>query len=218
MISRRDIQSIHQLRTKHYDFSARPYGLVGFRHGAYRARAVKLLGLRRGDFVVELGCATGLNFSMILDEIGSEGRLIGVDLTRQMLAGARDRVEQSGWRNVELIRSEMVGYEFPDGVNRVLSTGALGFVPEYELVIEAASEALTPGGRLVILDLKFPERWPSWLFQLFLRAGRPFGAPRDYVATRPWEAVERYFQETVFEQKYAGLVYTSSGTARSLAA
>lgn len=131
-----------------------------------------------------------------------------------MLACARERVERAGWTHVELVQSDRATYDPPAGVNAVLSTGALGYVPEFDLVIEKAKQALVPGGRLVIWDLKRPERWPSWLITLYFAwLGRPFGVSPDYVATHPWESVERYFKDTEFEQRYAGAVYVSSGTA-----
>ena len=74
------------------------------------------------------------------------------------------------------------------------------------------------GGRLVILDLKRPEQWPQWLFNVVLWLGRPFGATQDYYECRPWESMERLCRDAKFEQRYAGLVYLSSGTAPSLAA
>lgn len=211
--SKQEIQTIYQRHARRYDLYVRLYGLIGFRYNAYRSRAIKLLHLSAGDCVVDLGCGTGLNFPLVEEQIGEQGRLIGVDLSSEMLACAEDRARQAGWSNVELVQSDMVSYDFSESVNGVLSTGALGYVPEYDKVIERASHALVPGGRLVIWDLKQPERWPSWLLKLFFVLGRPFGVTPDYVAKRPWESVERHFKETTFEQMYWGGVYISSGTA-----
>ncbi|NIS61471.1 MAG: class I SAM-dependent methyltransferase, partial [Proteobacteria bacterium] len=86
-LSKREIRSSYQSAAKYYDFAVRLYGLIGIRK-AYRSRAVKLLGLQRGDSVIELGCGTGLNFPPIVERIGPEGRLIGVDLAPNMLAYA----------------------------------------------------------------------------------------------------------------------------------
>jgi len=160
---------------------------------------------------VELGCGTGLNFPLLIERIGPDGRLIGVDLTDEMLACARERTRHFGWNNVELVQSDMASYEFPEGVNGVLSTGAFGFVHEYDRVIRAARRALTPGGRLVILDIKRSDRWSHWLFSFVLWLGRPFCVTHDYFERRPWESVERVFPDTAFEERYAGLVYFSSG-------
>ncbi len=130
-----------------------------------------------------------------------------------MLAGAHERAEREGWNNIELVRSDMATYAFPQGINGVLSTGAFGYVPEYEGVVERASHALVPGGRLVIVDGKRPKRWPLWLLKLFVWVSQPFGLTLDYFDAHPWESVERLFKETAFEEVYGGLLYISSGTA-----
>jgi len=132
-----------------------------------------------------------------------------------MLACARERAERSGWNNVELIQSDMAVYDFPEGVNGVLSTAAFGYVAEYDRVIGKASHALVPGGYLVIVDGKRPERWPLWLFKLFAWFSRPFGVTPDYFGHPCWESVERSFRETILEEMYGGLVYISSGRAPS---
>lgn len=212
MLSKHEVQAMYQSGAKHYDFTMQLFRLIGLRMKAYRLRAVDLLRLERGDCVIELGCGTGLNFPGILEQIGPEGQLVGVDLTPKMLARARERIKRSGWKNVELVQSDIAAYDFPEGVNGVLSTGVFGYVAEYDRVIQASSHALVPGGRLVIVDGKQPNRLPSWLFKVVLWLCRPFGATRDYFDSHTWESVERHFQETTLEQMYGGMIYISSGT------
>ena len=210
MQSKQNVQALYQSGAKFYDFTTILYRMIGLRMKTYRSLAIKKLSLQRGDCVIELGCGTGLNFPFLMERIGEEGRLIGVDLTPGMLKIARDRVERSGWKNVELIQSDIAVYDFPEDVNGVLATGLFGYIPEYDRVIKAASKALLPGGHLVILDGKQPERLPFWLFKIVLRLGRPFGFTPEYFKVRPWESVERYFQKTSIEQKYGGLIYILS--------
>ncbi len=218
MLTNQEIQDKYRRVAKRYDFAVQLYRLIGLRIETYRLRAVELLRLKRGDCVVDLGCGTGLNFPLLVKRIGPKGRLIGVDLSPEMLTYARERVERSGWSNIELMLSDMATYNFPKGVNGVLSTGAFGYVDEYERVIEKAAHALVPGGRLVILDGKQPERWPSWLFKLFVWLSQPFGLTFGYFGHPCWESVERFFQDVAFEEMYGGLMYISAGTAASLAA
>lgn len=214
----KQVTTIYQRWAKNYDLVVRLYALVGFRFRAYRSRAVELLHLSEGDHVIDLGCGTGLNFPLILTEIGPKGRLIGVDLSAEMLAYASRRVESSGWINVELVESDMAAYVFPHNINGVIITGAIGYVEEYDGVIRSAREALTPGGRLVILDGREPERWPSWLIRLFLWLTAPFGVSHEYLGRETRESVEHYFQETSYEEFYGGAIYLLSGAAPNAAA
>jgi demethylmenaquinone methyltransferase/2-methoxy-6-polyprenyl-1,4-benzoquinol methylase len=211
-LSKQEIRAKYQSAAKYYDFAVLLYGLIGIRK-AYRSRAVKLLRLQRADCVVELGCGTGLNFPAIIEQIGPEGRLIGVDLGAKMLTCARERVERAGWKNIEIVQSDIAAYNFPERVNGVLSIGVFGYITDYDRVIKAASHALVPGGRLVIMDGKRPTRLPSWVFNLIVWLSRSFGVTSDYFDKHSWESVERYFRETAFEEMYGGMLYISSGTA-----
>lgn len=106
--SKQEIQTTYQRHARRYDFYVRLYALLGFRYNAYRSRAIRLLHLSKGNCVVDLGCGTGLNFPLVEEQIGEEGRLIGVDLSSQMLACADQRAHRAGWTNVELVQSDMV--------------------------------------------------------------------------------------------------------------
>jgi len=62
-----------------------------------------------------------------------------------MLDIAQERVERSGWKNVELVQTDIAAYDFPEGINGVLATGIFGYIPEYDCVIKAACQSLVPG-------------------------------------------------------------------------
>jgi demethylmenaquinone methyltransferase/2-methoxy-6-polyprenyl-1,4-benzoquinol methylase len=206
-----EIREVYDGHAHHYDLALKLYALVGLRANAYRLRAIELMHLHPGDCVVDLGCGTGLSFAPIIERIGSEGRLIGVDLAPGMLSIARERVRRSGWRNVELVEADISAYEFPEDVNGVLAVGSFGYIADYASVIKKVALALAPGGHLVILDGKQPENWPDWLFRRFVWLFKPFRLNLDYFAGHPWEAVNNAFQESAFEELYGGLMYISSG-------
>ncbi len=210
-ISKKEVEAAYERQAKDYDFALKLYRLMGLRIEEYRARAVELLRLRRGDCVVDLGCGTGLSFPLLLQEIGPEGQLIGVDVSSGMLACAREKIERSHWNNVQLVHGDIAEYDFPERVNAALSIGVFGYVPERERVIERIAHALVPGGRIVIVDGKPPNRWPHWFFKLFVWFSSRFGVTQEYFDGRTWESVERFFQDTTFEEVYGGLLYISSG-------
>ena len=131
--------------------------------------------------------------------IGPEGRVIGVDLSPEMLSCVQEQVAGAGWHNVKLVRTDMPDYEFPSGVNKVLSTNALGYLTDYERLIERALRALASGGRVVILDGKWSQGCLLWLVRLFVWLMSPFVVTFEYFDTHSWDSIARYFQEPAVE-------------------
>jgi ubiquinone/menaquinone biosynthesis C-methylase UbiE len=210
-LAKNQIADLYRRRAAHYDISANSYYLVGFREYAYRKKAVAALNLSPGDTVVELGCGTGLNFPLLQKAVGPTGKIIGVDLTPEMLLKTKQRVEDAGWRNVELIHLDATAFEFPKSLGGVISTFALTLAPEYDAIIKRAADTLSPGKRFVVLDLKLPERLPGWMIRFGVMITRPFGVTLDLAGRHPWESIERYLTEVAFEELFLGFAYVSVG-------
>ena len=200
----------HLLRTyrrkaKHYDVTSQLYPVPGYPQRAYRARAIHAADLRAGDTVVDIACGTGLNFAMIERAIGPGGRIVGVDLTDAMLAQAERRIARSGWSNISLVQADAAEFGFPAGVDAIVSTYALTQVPECGEVIVRGAEALSPGGRWAVLDLKLPGATPRWMAQLGITLLRPFGSVDQWTARRPWEAIRAGMQDSLAELSWTEL-------------
>ncbi|REJ65730.1 MAG: methyltransferase domain-containing protein [Planctomycetota bacterium] len=211
MLSHTQLVSLYRRRAARYDFTANLYYLVGFREWRYRQRAVESLHLQQGDTVVEIGCGTGLNFSLLQDKIGPQGRIIGVDMTDAMLDQARARIEKNGWTNVELVQSDAADFEFPRNVNGIISTFALTLVPQFDDVIRRGANALTKGSRWVVADLKMPSNLFRFLYPLLLPLFRPFGVTLDLAARHPWESIENHLHSTTMQELFLGFTYIASG-------
>ena len=210
-LNKSQIIQLYRKRAANYDWSANLYYLIGFREFKYRKLAVQKLRLQPGDTVVEIGCGTGLNFPLLVRAVGPEGKVIGVDLTDKMLAMARTRVAKNNWANVELVQTDATEYSFPDKVNGIISTFAITLIPEYEEVIRRGAETLAPQGRMVIADMRKPDRWPSWIVNFMVRITQPFGTSLDITLRKPWEAMERYLANTGVTKLYGGFSYISWG-------
>jgi demethylmenaquinone methyltransferase/2-methoxy-6-polyprenyl-1,4-benzoquinol methylase len=210
-LSKSEIRILYGRRARHYDLTANLYYLLGFREWRYRKRAVRSLQLAPGDTVVEIGCGTGLNFGLLRDAVGPNGRIVGVDMTEAMLAKALARIQQKGWQNIELVHSDVGSYDFPAGLSGILSTFALTLVPEYDDVIARGAKALAPGGRWVVADLKMPAGWSASLFPLLLPLFRPFGVSADLAARHLWESVCAHARWCEMHEYYFGYTYIVVG-------
>lgn len=209
LLNPEQVRALYRRTARFYDAAVWMYRLTGVRR--HRERAVAALRLRPGDTVVDLGCGTGLNLSLLRAAVGPSGRVLGVDLTDAMLARARRRVERAGWENVELVEADLTEYAFPHHLGGALATFALEMVPEYDAVIRRVADVLPPGRRLAVSGLKHPERWPRWLARVGIWLNRPFGVSEAYAALRPWESVRRHLREVEHREFYAGAAYLSVG-------
>jgi ubiquinone/menaquinone biosynthesis C-methylase UbiE len=219
-VSRIDNARDHVIETyrrsaRHYDVTSRLNLALGPQR-AHRRRAVQALRLGPGDSVVEIACGTGLNFPLIQQEIGPEGRLVGVDLTDAMLAQAQQRIAAHGWTNVSLVHADAAEFEFPSGVNAILATYPHALLPEPGRVIAHGAEALVPGGRWVVLDLKVPDRTPAWLARLAIATVGRSTSLDEWIEHRPWEAIRLAMQDALTElswiELFFGIAYVAAGS------
>jgi len=208
--TREHLIEVYRKKAKRYDITSRLYPAPGYPQRGQRRQAVQELRLGRGDTVVDMACGTGLNFSLLEEAVGPEGRIVGVDLTDAMLDQARGRIETNGWSNVSLVHADATEFDFPAGIDAILSTYALTQVPECREVIAHGAAALSGGGRWAVLDLKVPDSTPRWLAQLGIATVRPFASIDEWIARRPWHAIRVAMQETLVEVSWTELFF---GTA-----
>jgi demethylmenaquinone methyltransferase/2-methoxy-6-polyprenyl-1,4-benzoquinol methylase len=217
--SRERLIEIYRKKARHYDVTSRLYPTPGYPQRAQRSRAVKALGLRRGDTVVDIACGTGLNFSLVEEAIGPGGRIVGVDLTDAMLARAWERVEASGWGNVRLVQADATEFGFPEKVDAILSTYALTQVPECGQVVAHGAAALSGGGRWAVLDLKLPDSTPRWLSRLGIAAVGTSASLDEWIARRPWETIRSAMQDSLVDPTWTelsfGTAFLAAGSGRT---
>lgn len=212
-LTREAVREVYDKQAKFYDLAVPLYYLAGMRIGHWRRMAVDALRLAPGDTVVEVGCGTGLNFALLEEAAGRDGKIIGVDISQAMLDRAAARVRAAAWRNVELVRAAASEFRFPDGIRGILATGVLTYEPNFDKVIERGARALGPGGRWVVLDYKMPQGWLRHLAPVFVALGSGFGVSRSFMEHHVWESVERHLKKTEMRELYGGFVYLVSGEA-----
>lgn len=204
---------LYRRRAGHYNLTANLYYLLGFREWVYRRQAVQALQLQEGDRVVELGCGTGLNFSLLQQSIGPQGRIVGVDITDEMLAQARRRIEKNGWSNVDLVQANAADFDFPAVTNGILSTFAFSMMPDPDRIIAKGMQALATDGRWAVLDLSVPAGPPGWLAPLFLFITRPFGIDEAWIRQRPWERIQQLLDGPRLDL-YLGFAYIATAAKK----
>jgi demethylmenaquinone methyltransferase/2-methoxy-6-polyprenyl-1,4-benzoquinol methylase len=214
--TRERLINVYRKKAKHYDLTSRLYPAPCYPQRAQRLRAVQALGLRAGDSVIDIACGTGLNFPLIEEAIGPDGRIVGVDLTDAMLTQAHDRIKTNGWSNISLVQSDAADFDFPTEVDAILSTYALTQVPGCAEVIAHGAAALSAGGRWVVLDVKVPDNTPRWLTQLGTATVRPFASIDEWTMRRPWHTIRAAMQQQLTDvswtELFFGTAFLAAGT------
>jgi ubiquinone/menaquinone biosynthesis C-methylase UbiE len=217
--TREHLIEIYRKKARRYDITSRLYPAPGYPQRAQRRRAVEELRLGPGDTVVDIACGTGLNFSLLQEAIGPEGRIVGVDLTDAMLDQARVRIATQGWSNVSVVHADAAEFDFPAGIDGILSTYALTQVPECREVIDHGAAALSAGGRWAVLDLKVPDSTPRWLARVGVATVRPFASIDEWIARRPWQAIRAAMQEALVDvswtELFLGTAFVAAGSRDS---
>jgi ubiquinone/menaquinone biosynthesis C-methylase UbiE len=208
---KKQIQEFFSDSAGQYDRGVWLYRLMGVDEGRFRRETVQALALRPGDTVVDLACGTGLNFPLLQSAVGGTGKIIGVDLSPEMLEQAHRRIRTAAWRNVELVQADIARYAFPTEAGGILSTFSMYLVPEYDAVIRKGAACLRVGGRLAILDAKRADPPPAWTALFPAWRSQPFGIGPEFLQGRPRESIIRRLKEILYREFFSGYIYLSVG-------
>lgn len=140
-------RTLYGWRATSYELQLAPYEFI-------RRMAVDQLKLRSGDCVLDLGCGTGMSLPLLHEAVGPAGRVVGVDLSADMLVLALSRVQCEGWTNVELRCAAVEDAALPRRADAAL----LHFthdILQSPAALDHVLAHLRPGARVVATGLKW---------------------------------------------------------------
>ena len=138
--------------------------LAGANLGLGCGNPLSMAELKKGETVLDLGSGAGFDAFLAAQAVGSQGRVIGVDMTPEMVQKARENAGTLGFGNVEFRSGEIE--ELPvsdDSVDVVISNCVINLSPDKSSVYREIYRVLRPGGRISISDVMLSGRLPQEL-------------------------------------------------------
>jgi ubiquinone/menaquinone biosynthesis C-methylase UbiE len=158
-----------------------------------------------GDTVVGMGCGTGATLPYLRGQVGPDGRVVGLDLTGDLLDRARERAV--GYDNVEVLRGEATrpplggaGIDEGTDIDGIVGTFVCGMFEEPASAVDEWCDIVDDGGRIALLDATATESAPGRplnpLFRTFTAVGAPGTTALDVVRA-PFGGVDSTLSERV---------------------
>ncbi len=191
---------------RHIYDATRKYFLLG------RDAVIDRLRPNPGDAVLEVGCGTGRNLILAARRY-PEARFFGFDISEMMLETARAKIAAAGLADrVQLAQADAAAFEsealFGRKMDRVFQSYTLSMIPPWRAALDRGVAALTPSGRLHVVDFGQQERLPG-LAKTALRAwlAKFHVAPRADLREALEDAAARHGRTARFETLYRGYAW-----------
>ena len=137
------VEHVYEKLAKVYDLTFGPTLHLG------RLHAIELIGIQKGDRVLEVGVGTGINAALYPKDC----HVTGIDLSGSMLEKARERVTRKGLQNIRLLEMDAAKLKFPDeSFDVVYAPYVMSVVPDPVRVVHEMRRVCARGGKIVLLN------------------------------------------------------------------
>jgi arsenite methyltransferase len=115
---------------------------------------VAMSKIKEGDVVLDLGCGAGFDCFLASEKVGEKGRVIGVDMTEEMVKKARDNAKKQNITNAEFLLGEIENLPLKDNaVDIIITNCVINLTPDKAKTFSEAYRVLKPGGSIYLSDI-----------------------------------------------------------------
>ncbi|RJS48903.1 MAG: arsenite S-adenosylmethyltransferase [Methanobacterium sp.] len=113
-----------------------------------------LAGLKEGDVVLDLGSGGGIDVFLAAHKVGKRGKVIGVDMTMEMVEKGRENAKKGAYENVEFLLGEIEALPMKSNeVDVIISNCVINLIPDKYRAYKESYRVLKPSGKLMVSDL-----------------------------------------------------------------
>jgi len=171
-----------------------------------RRKAVSLLNLHPGDQVLEVGCSSGANFAYLGQAVGPTGRVVGVDLSPDMITQAQKRIQKAGWMNVEVIQASAETIQLDQKFDGLLLF-AMHDVLTSPQALDNILTYIKPGGRVAAAGPLLSSGFPGKLLNPMIRMVYKRFSVSQEDKHQPWRQLAGRLTKIKVEIHGPGLMY-----------
>jgi len=198
-------RALYQRHAASYDASAQ-------RTMPLRRRTIALLELRAGQTVLDVACGTGLSFDILRAGVGATGRVVGVELSHEMLVLAHARCAREGWHNVELIESTIESAPLRGPLDAILFNFTHDVIQSPQ-ALQRIFAAARPGARVAVAGMKYAPWWLAPLNPLVRARARPYMTTFAGLEA-PWRPLLAYVERFAWQSVHFGTGYVGHGVVK----
>ncbi|MFW9847567.1 MAG: class I SAM-dependent methyltransferase [Candidatus Thorarchaeota archaeon] len=203
------IRDVYASTARRYEMILKIYRALGVNLKKWREEAFAGLPILKRPRILDVAVGTGTNLPYLVEKYPDCQEIVGIDYTPQMLARARKRIDDEGWKNIKiyLLDAKEMSTKLQGDFNLILSTYSLSIVPDSPKVLEEIRKLLSSDGYLMLLDCQKFTGLLKIFNPLAIRLSTLLGGNDETYSVRVSDIASEMFHPVRRKLLYSGMFY-----------